>query len=86
MDNGLGKVAAEIATKAAIEWLECHNLKAEPQTLAGCLSDNCKTRLPEALHDAKEALDAGMDKVTEATFKAAMALAGIEAAKEAFTV
>ena len=85
MDNmTLTEVAATIAAKSARIYLERHNLKAEsPESLAESLRAMVKFRLPEALRDAKEALDCGMGKVAEATFATTMALAGIEAAKEA---
>jgi hypothetical protein len=38
--------------------------------------------LPEALADAKAAIEANMGKVAEATFVMTIRLAGIEAAKE----
>jgi len=80
----LTEVAATIAARSASRYLERHNLKAEsPESLAESLRAMVKFRLPEALRDAKEALDCGMGKVAEATFATTMALAGIEAAKEA---
>ena len=80
----LTEVAATIAARSARIYLERHNLKAEsPESLAESLRAMVKFRLPEALRDAKEALDCHMDKAAEATFATTMALAGIEAAKEA---
>jgi len=80
----LTEVAATIAARSAGRYLERHNLKAEsPESLAESLRAMVKIRLPEALRDAKEALDCHMDKAAEATFAATMAEAGIDAAKEA---
>ena len=80
----LTEAAITIAARSASVYLERHNLKAEsPESLAESLWAMVKIRLPEALRDAKEALDCHMDKAAEATFAATMAEAGIEAAKEA---
>ena len=46
------------------------------------LQRNIKARLPKALADAKEALDAHMEAQAEQTFAAEMILAGIDAANE----
>jgi hypothetical protein len=72
----------EAAMRAAAEYLRVHGLTADLDTLLACLRANAKIRLPQALAEAKEALDCGMAQVAEATFRATMALAGIDAAKE----
>lgn len=82
IDN-LGAVAANAAMRASLEYLKAHNLKAEAGPLAECLRSHVKFRFPLALKDALEALECGMAKVAQSTFLASMALAGIEAAKEA---
>ena len=80
----LTEAATIIAARSARIYLEQHNLKAEsPESLAESLQAMVKFRLPEALRDAKEALDCHMDKAAEATFATTMAEAGIDAAKEA---
>lgn len=79
----LGTSAANTAARAAITYLNEHNLEVESGALAACLNSWIKIKLPEALHDAKEAIDAHMYAAAETTFRATMALAGIEAAKEA---
>ena len=79
----LADVAAQVAGRAAYVYMDKHGLKAEPSALAECLKAMVKFRLPEALRDAKEALDCHMVKAAEATFAATMAEAGIDAAKEA---
>jgi hypothetical protein len=43
----------------------------------------CKAKLPEALADAKQADEIGMTQWADRTFATTIALAGIEAAKEA---
>lgn len=81
--NDLAKVAMAAAQRAAVEWLRVHNQKADADALAECLAAMVKIRMPAALHDARQALECNMGKVAERTFLASMALAGIEAAKEA---
>jgi len=79
----LAAVAVEIAARAAVVYLRQHNLDANPKALEATLKSWVKITLLEALRDAKQALEAGMGSAAEATFQASMALAGIEAAKEA---
>ena len=76
-------VALGLAAIGAGEYLRRNKLHANADALASCLRAWIKAKLPEALHDAKEALACHMDQVAEATFKATMLQAGIEAAKEA---
>jgi hypothetical protein len=81
--DSLGSIAAEVAMRAAAEYVRAHNLKVlDYAAAAECLRSYCKVYLPIALKDAKDALDCGMSQVAEMTFKATMAQAGIEAAKE----
>ena len=75
--------AAKIAIIGAREYLRVHNLQADETALVACCKSWLKIKLPEALNDAKAAMDCGMHQAAEATFKATMILAGIEAAKEA---
>ena len=72
-----------IAVRGAKEYLRAHDLQADNQALCACLSAWVKAKLPEALHDAKAAIDCNMHQAAEATFAASMVQAGIEAAKEA---
>ena len=72
-----------IAAQAAMRYLETHNLWADPDALASCLASWVRAKLPEALRDAKEALDAGLAEYAGMTYEATIVLAGIEAAKEA---
>jgi len=79
----LGTAASQTAMKAAAEYLRKHNLGADVDALCECIRAHMRAALPGALNDAKAALDANMGAVAERTFLASMALAGIEAAKEA---
>jgi hypothetical protein len=82
--NSLGQMAGDIAARAAIKYLEIHG-KLTPDVadrLAEPLSRHARQALPEALADAKEALNCGMVDVAKETFAASMVLAGINAAKE----
>ena len=81
--EALGQIAVETATRAALEYLRAHDQEADSGALAECLRSWSKAKLAEALHDAREAIGAGMGQVAEATFRASMAQAGIEAAQEA---
>ena len=74
--------AIEIAFKGAFEYLECHKLKADISTLSQVVKQWVKIKWPEAMADAKLALDANMTQVAETLFAAMMVQAGIEAAKE----
>jgi hypothetical protein len=80
--NTLADVAIKAATAGAIEYIKTHNLKVDFAFLSESLRAMTKARLPEALHDAKAALDANMGQIAEQTFLASMVLAGVEAAKE----
>lgn len=79
----LGGRTLQIAAQAAMGYLETHNLTATPDALASCLASWVRAKLPEALRDAKAAIDAGLSEYAELTYKATIMLAGIEAAKEA---
>jgi hypothetical protein len=83
-DNAaLATTAANIAARAAAEYLRQNNLTVDLDRLSACLKTQCKARIMEAIRDAKEALDANMAQAAQMTVAASMALAGIEAAKEA---
>lgn len=76
-------VAADTAMKAAVQYIHANGLGYDLDALLACLRANVKARFQEALADSKRALDANMGKIAEQTFLATMALAGIDAAKEA---
>lgn len=82
VDN-LADAAAMIALRAARAYLDQHKLTATPTALSACLTSWVNAKLPEALADARSAFACHMDKAAVQTFGASMALAGIEAAKEA---
>lgn len=79
---GIAQAACKIAERGAVEYLNAHKLKATPEALTACLRSWTKAKFAEAMHDAKEAIDCGMEQVAQATFTATMIQAGIEAAKE----
>lgn len=81
--DSLGKVAAVLAAAGARAYLERNHIAADPVALSECLRSWVSAKLPEALNDAREALACHMDQAAEATFRASMINAGIEAAKEA---
>ena len=80
--NQLAEVASRACMRGAVDYLRIHNLHATPEALADCCRSWAKIKLPEALHDAKEAIACNMAQVAEQTFVATMIQAGIEAAKE----
>lgn len=80
--ENLGDYAANVAIRAAIAYMQRHGLTADPAALSEALRTRVKAALPQALADAKEALEAHMEQVAMQTFAASMAMAGIEAAKE----
>ena len=55
----LASVAVSTALKSAIRYMDVHNLDAAPEALSACIRSWVKIKLPEALRDAKQALDAG---------------------------
>jgi hypothetical protein len=79
----LAEAAVTIAQAGAVDYLNRNKLKANPEALKECLKSWINLKLPEALHDAKEAFECGMTQIGVTTFKASMLSAGIEAAKEA---
>jgi hypothetical protein len=81
--DSLGTLGANVAMKSAANYLHANKMTADVDALLECLRSWCKVQLPVALADAKEAADCGMNQIATATFSASMALAGIEAAKEA---
>lgn len=89
MDN-LIQIGCNAAMKAAVHYIDQHNLTYDMDALVACVRANVKAQLPQALADAKLAIDAHMDCIDlyslvqiGQTFAATMALAGIDAAKEA---
>lgn len=83
---GIGAEAADVAMRAAVAYLRNHDLQADLGALAACLKVHVRAALPEAIADARAAIEAHMPSgIAAQTFAASMALAGIEAAKEVGT-
>lgn len=80
--NQLGTVAAEVMMRAFADYARSHAITITDYD-AACelLRSRVRVYLPIALADAKEAMDCGMTQVAEATFKATLMQAGIEAAQ-----
>ena len=76
----LATVYAQVMMTGAVVYCEQHNIPINAEHLSQCLKAHKET-IRGALRDAKEALDAGMDQVADATFRASAAQAGIAAAK-----
>ena len=81
--HAFGDQVAGIAIRAAQEYLRQHSLTVDPKALSQALREQCKIRLPEAMQDAREAMDAHMPQQAELTLRLSMAQAGIEAARQA---
>lgn len=79
----LAACAAGIAYKAAQTWLTRNNKTADPDALAACVLSWTRASVRAALLDARDAIRANMEQYAVMTFQASMALAGVEAAKEA---
>ncbi len=80
----LGTVAAEVAMKAAVAYVHSEQVvvtEAIITDLLEALRVTVKEAVGPALDDAREAFEAGMPQVAEATFVASMRIAGIKAAK-----
>ncbi len=79
----LANEGANAAMLAAVQYIRQNSLKYDADALVACLRSHCKASLPAALHDFRDAADCHMDQIAISTFRATMAFAGIEAAKEA---
>lgn len=77
--DGLGEAAVTIAARAARAYADRHGIALDVDRLVPVLRERLRVRLPEALADARRALEAGMPEVAEQTFAATIALAGVEA-------
>ena len=71
---------ANAMVRSAITYCDARQIKIDAEHLSQCLKAHKET-IRGALADAKEALDAHMDQIAEATFLASAAQAGISAAK-----
>lgn len=79
--DALGLCASEAAVRGAKAYLQAHELHADTPTLAQAIREACLSAIPRALKDLEEAIDCGMAEVGFTTFRASMALAGVQAAK-----
>lgn len=78
----MAQVAQRIALRGATEYLNAHKLTASNEALSACVHSWVKIKFPEAMEDARQAIDCGMVQVAQTTFAATLIQAGIEAAKE----
>lgn len=81
-EQAVARMCERAAVRGAQQYLAAHHLKADSAALSACIMSWIKIKLPEAINDAMDAYNCGMKDAGDATFKATMALAGIEAAKE----
>ena len=88
MLDDLARIAARTAMVAAAKYLIAQRhldptIHWNDAVVCKCIRANIEIRLPKALADARQALDANMAQTARDTFMAEMALAGIDGAKEA---
>jgi len=78
----LGEVAVNMAAVAARTYYRANGLTYDSMDhFCSVIKTEVVAHLEKALADAKDALDANMPQIAEATFKAEMMLAGIATAK-----
>lgn len=82
----LGTKAADLAAFACFDWLLANGwtrteMRERVAEISGAVRSTAPKAALAALDDAREALDCRMPEAAEATFRASMRLAGIEAAK-----
>lgn len=81
--DSLGTLAANQAMKAAADWFRQNKMvEIDYQRATDLIREHARRALPQALADAKDAIDARMSSAASATFSASFRLAGINAAKE----
>ena len=79
----LGSEAAEMAMRAAGAAFATRNYRPQDWDLAvEILRGALKAKLPEALADARDALDAGLNEVAAATFRLSIRGAGVRGAQQ----
>lgn len=81
--DALGTKAANMMMVSAVNYVKKTGKTVNTDLLVIALRDAAKDGIGQALDDAKEAIDAGMGAVADATFAASIALLGIKAAKVA---
>lgn len=78
----LATIAATTAMRATADYMRLNQVHVSDfQAATDVIREEIHATLGEALSDAKKALEAGMDRIAEATFKASMVQAGINAGK-----
>jgi hypothetical protein len=79
----LGQKAAEAAMRGAATYIRTNKLEnLDLERITQLIRIRAKAALPEALRDAKDALDINQGQMAQATFMASMTLAGINAVKD----
>lgn len=80
----LGTKAAEAAMKGAADYIKAHGLRdgMDLDRVTVLIRVTAKAALPQALADAKDAMDANLYAVAQQTFMASMVLAGVQAVKD----
>ena len=82
LENLITEKGRDLAIHAANQYIDQNNLIVDDATLARMLMTEVLKDIPTAMDDAKEALDANMGQIAEATFSASMRLSGINAVKK----
>ena len=84
--NQFVQIAADTAMKSAVDYIMAHDMRSKSlfdhATATWFIKKYVKFAIGPALNDAKEAIDANMGSLVEATFLTSMRLAGINAMKE----
>lgn len=84
-EDKIGSIAADVATRSFIAYANRHKLRIDDSYRAADLvRSHAVSAVPQALADARQAVEANMMDAATATFKASFAVAGIAAAKEYF--
>lgn len=82
--TALAKEALNVAMQGARRYYDTHkSAPVSEDALAECVRSWVKAKTPEAVRDAREAVECNMTHAAAWTFSATMLQAGIEAAKEA---
>lgn len=82
--DALANRAGEIAMRAAADYIRrtAPGANIDHDYAADRIRFHCSEAFPQALNDAKEAIEANMADVAVQTFAASIRLAGINAARE----
>lgn len=83
--DAIGVHSADIAMKAAADAIRARKIASvDYQAITDALRARTSVALEEAMRDTKEALDAHMDAMAEATWAASFRLAGIRAVADVY--